>query len=81
MQCFPAGSGDEDMTGGTDPTGLDGNGYAGAFPAPFGMVKTGSSEMETLQSYVCLQSCFVSPVAGGRAQMWVAGLGDTWGEG
>lgn len=27
------------------------------FPAPFGMVKTGSSEMETLQSYVCLQSC------------------------
>lgn len=45
------------MTGGTVPTGLDGNGDAGAFPAPLGMVKTGSSEMETLQSHVCLQSC------------------------
>lgn len=45
------------MTGGTVPKDLDGYGYAGAFPAPFGMVKTGSSEMETLQSYVCLQSC------------------------
>lgn len=35
------------MTGGTVPIGLDGNGYAGAFPAPFGMVSL----------YVWLQSC------------------------
>lgn len=58
--CFPAGSGDEDVTGLSQQVWM-GMVMQELFPAPFGMVKTGSSEMETLQSYVCLQSC-LSPV-------------------